>query len=71
MDNAETILAGIGSGGVIGLIYIMWKIFKHSRCRSRCCGKEASMSLDLEEGLVAQKEILKQEVNASPPNPAV
>ena len=71
MDNVDSILAGVGSGGVIGLIYIVWKMFKHSRCRSHCCGKEASMSVDLEEGFGIKKEIPKQEVNASPPNPAV
>jgi hypothetical protein len=46
----DSIFAGITSGGTIGVIYVIWKLFKHSSCRSRCCGKEASMSVDLEKG---------------------
>jgi len=48
--NAESIVAGVGTGSAIGIIYVIWKLFKHSRCRSVCCGKEASMSVDLEKG---------------------
>lgn len=46
----DGLITGISTGSVIGMIYLVWKMFKHSSCRSKCCGKEASMSVDLEKG---------------------
>ena len=46
----DSIIAGVSSGGVVGVLYVVWKLFKHSRCKSACCGKEASISVDLEKG---------------------
>jgi hypothetical protein len=57
------IAAGGVSGGVIAIIYVVWKLFKHSRCKSACCGHEAAMSIDLEKGFETKKE----EVSTPPP----
>lgn len=68
--NVESIVAGASTGGVIGILYVVWKLFKHSRCHSHCCGKEASLSVDLEEGFQSKKVVelpkvlTKEEVNA-------
>jgi len=58
MDGAN-IITGIGTGGMIGLLYVIWKMFKHSRCRSNCCGRESSLSVDLEKGFETKKDIEK------------
>lgn len=56
----KEIAVGIGSGTVVGIVYVVWKLFKHSRCRSVCCGKEASVSVDLEKGGFDSKPTLEK-----------
>ena len=46
--DAETILASSGStAGVLLVVGVLYKLFGHSRCKSRCCGKEVSIQTDL------------------------
>lgn len=47
MDINNLITAGTSSG-MIALMYAFYKIFKHSRCKSRCCNSSMEMSVDLE-----------------------
>ena len=54
------IAAGGVSGGVVAVMYMAWKIFKHSRCKSSCCGKDASMSIDLDKGFETRKDVPTQ-----------
>ena len=51
------IAAGGISGTVIAAIYIAWKMCKHSRCKSACCGHESSLSVDLDKGFETRKEV--------------
>lgn len=53
MENnlIPSFIAGGSSGIIIGVIYIVYKIFKKSSCRSSCCGIKSSLSIDLEKGL--------------------
>jgi len=44
-----TILTTAGtSSGLIMIIYFFYKIFKHSKCRSKCCKHEVEINVDLE-----------------------
>jgi len=44
---------------VVGLA--VYKCFKHSKCKSRCCGSnETSISVDLEESLTPKKAVAVQ-----------
>ena len=49
MDWNSLITAG-ASSGMIAVMYSIYKIFKHSRCRSKCCDKTVELSVDLESG---------------------
>lgn len=53
MENnlIQSFIAGGSSGAFVGFFYIIYKIFKHSRCVSSCCGYKSSLSIDLERGL--------------------
>ena len=55
MDNTiiQSFVAGGSSGAIVGLFYIIYKIFRHSSCRSKCCGIKSSLSVDLEKGLTS------------------
>jgi len=44
---------------VVGLA--VYKCFKHSKCKSRCCGGgETTISVDLEENLTPKKDVVVQ-----------
>lgn len=46
--DAEAILASSGSTvGVLLILGAVYKLFLHSRCRSKCCGREVSIQTDL------------------------
>jgi len=46
MDNNTLINASITSG-IVSIIYALYKIFKHSKCSSNCCGRTSDVSIDL------------------------
>lgn len=46
MDNNTLINASITSG-IVSIIYALYKIFKHSKCSSNCCGRISGISIDL------------------------
>jgi len=63
MDDNQLISSFVSSGitGVIVVVtYILYKVFKHSKCRSKCCGHETELQVDLENGLLRKSN--------SPPN---
>ena len=41
----------LASSGITGLVvciaFVLYKLCKHSRCRSSCCGVRSSLSVDL------------------------
>jgi len=57
----KSFVAGGSSGIILGGIYIIYKIMKHSSCRSNCCGKKSSLSIDLEKGLSPDSETSVEE----------
>lgn len=52
-DTLKGYIAGGSSGIILGCIYVVYKMFKHSSCRSNCCGHKSSLSVDLEKGLTS------------------
>ena len=44
-------LTNVSSVGtlVMAIIYMIYKVVKHSRCRSLCCGNKTEVQIDLEE----------------------
>ena len=56
MDNNlfVSLLGGGTTGVVVAGVYIIYKCFKKSSCRSNCCGVKSSLSIDLEKGLVSE-----------------
>jgi hypothetical protein len=52
MDDpvANSFIAGGSSGVILGCIYLVYKMLKHSSCRSNCCGQKSSLTIDLEKG---------------------
>jgi hypothetical protein len=47
--DTNTALLGTGTGGtIIGVLLLLYKTFNHKRCRSRCCGNDMDLSLDIE-----------------------
>jgi len=49
MDQ-QTALLSTGTGGTILMVLLyLYKTLNHRRCRSRCCGKDMDMSLDIEQ----------------------
>jgi hypothetical protein len=45
--NVDDLISGGITGGIFSIIYIVYKMFKHSSCRSKCCGHDSSLNLDL------------------------
>ena len=45
---------GIGAVSVFALAAI-YKLFHHFKCASKCCGKEASLNIDIEQSPVENK----------------
>lgn len=56
MDNPNTYISSGVTGGIISIVYIVYKIFKHSACRSKCCGQTTELQIDLEKGLLQRKK---------------
>ena len=47
--EVNTALLGTGtSGTILGVLLLLYKTFNHKRCRSRCCGNDMDLSLDIE-----------------------
>lgn len=46
-------IAGVSSAMTMVLMagYMIYKLMKHSRCRSVCCGNKTEVQIDLEESL--------------------
>ena len=53
MDGVQPVLLSSGLSSVfVMILYMTYKIFRHSRCKSNCCGKRVSFDIDLEEKLL-------------------
>jgi hypothetical protein len=47
--DTNTALLGTGTGGtIITMLFFIYRTFNHKRCRSRCCGNDMDLSLDIE-----------------------
>ena len=44
---------------VMAIIYMIYKVVKHSRCRSLCCGNKTEVQIDLDEIAEQKKEEVK------------
>ena len=48
MDQ-QTALLSTGTGGtILGVLLLLYRTFNHKRCRSKCCGQDLDLSLDIE-----------------------
>lgn len=47
MDLESIVKTGGVSGGIMCIVLAIYKLCHHCRFRSTCCGKEASMKVDL------------------------
>lgn len=56
MDNFSS--GGIGAASVV-LVGIIYTLLKHFKCASKCCGKEASLQIDLEQSPSKNTDLLK------------
>lgn len=45
--DINSIVSGGLSGTILAVFYVIYKIAKKSKCRSRCCGYESSMSMEM------------------------
>ena len=55
MDTPDSYISSGITGGIIAIVYVAYKVFKHSACRSKCCGQVTEMQIDLEKGLLQSK----------------
>lgn len=50
MDQ-NVILAGTGTAGtILAIAMFVYKTVNHKRCRSRCCGWNGEVSIDIDSG---------------------
>jgi hypothetical protein len=48
--DTNTALLGTGTGGtILTILYFIYKTCNHRRLRSKCCGRDLDMSLDIEQ----------------------
>jgi len=45
--DISSIITGTASGGILAIVYLTYKLFKHSSCRSSCCGVKSFLEVDL------------------------
>ena len=60
---SKSFIAGGSSGIILGIVYLVYKVFKHSSCASNCCGQKSSLSIDLEKGLTPDAVVLEEKKN--------
>ena len=48
MDTNMALLTTGTSGTIITVLYFLYKMLNHRRCRSSCCGKKMEASIDVE-----------------------
>jgi len=47
MDIQQSLINGGVSGSIVAILYFTYKIFKKSKCTSRCCGYRNEMEVTL------------------------
>ena len=59
--DAGNILSGGVAGGIIAVIFVLYKVLKHSSCSSQCCSSICKVKVDLtpEPSPVNQEAFLK------------
>lgn len=48
MDTNIALLSTGTGGTILGVLFLIYRTFNHKRCRSRCCGQDLDLSLDIE-----------------------
>lgn len=48
MDTNSALLSTGTGGTILGVLILLYRTFNHKRCRSKCCGREADLSFDIE-----------------------
>jgi hypothetical protein len=60
----DAIIASSGLSSVLVMTgYVIYKIFRHSRCKSNCCGKRMTLDIDLEESLLKKSTSRENEMD--------
>ncbi len=68
MDTTNMALLSTGTGGtILGVLFLMYRMFNHKRCRSRCCGQDLDLSLDIENTTPPHHFVVKNPM--PPPRP--
>lgn len=49
MDPNSALLSTGTGGTILGVLILLYRTFNHKRCRSKCCGRDMDMSLDIEQ----------------------
>lgn len=69
MDTNIALLSTGTGGTVLGVLFLIYRTFNHKRCRSRCCGQNLDLSLDIENTTPPTHHFVVN--NPLPPRPAV
>ena len=48
MDISSLMASGT-TGAIVVVLYAVYKVFKNSACRSKCCGQVSSLSVHLDQ----------------------
>lgn len=43
----DTIINASVTSGIVSILYAMYKIFKHTKCKGFCCGIKSNCMMDL------------------------
>jgi hypothetical protein len=60
-----------GTAGILAIAIAIYKTVNHTRCRSKCCGRSASMSIDVDRTTVSPNVETAFNINTQPPIIAV
>lgn len=55
MDVNAVATSGV-SAGIVAILYALYKVFKHSRCTSTCCGWRNSMNVSLSSPFLGESK---------------
>ena len=59
----QPFLAGGTTGAVVIIVYFVWKLCKHAKLHSRCCGASFDFEADLEHGESSASSLCSPLVN--------
>jgi hypothetical protein len=67
MDTNIALLSTGTGGTILGVLFLMYRTFNHKRCRSKCCGQDLDLSLDIENTTPPRQNFVVN--NPLPPRP--